>query len=184
MTYHSGKGLVDPRLLLSKAQVREGMHIADLGCGVAGHVVFPASKLVRDRGIVYAVDILKNSLSLIEKRARIENALNIHTVWSDIERKGGIMIPAASLDVAFLVNVLFHMERPDTVLDEVSRILKDKGRMVIVDWKDSTLSIAPKPERLVDFPAIESWAREHGYTIQERFTMGNHHRGIILYRHA
>ena len=42
MTYHTGTHLIDPYALLLKGGITEGMHIADLGCGRTGHVVFPA----------------------------------------------------------------------------------------------------------------------------------------------
>jgi ubiquinone/menaquinone biosynthesis C-methylase UbiE len=183
MTYHNGNQLIDAHIVIEKAHIVAGMHVADLGCGSAGHIVFPTSKVVGDRGVVYAVDILKTVLSLVEKRAKVENIINIHTVWSDIERDHGVLVPEKTVDVVLLVNVLFHMSESAPTLDESARILKNKGRIVVVDWKDTGFPIAPKKESLVDFDSIKSWAREHNFVVQEDFDMGNHHRGVVLYRH-
>ena len=59
--------MVDPQLLFEKAQLQPGMHIADLGCGRLGHIVFPALKFVGETGLIYAVDILKDVLEDIKQ---------------------------------------------------------------------------------------------------------------------
>ncbi len=181
MTYHSGNHLIDPQFILERSQIHEGQHIADIGCGATGHIVFQASKLIGDRGIVYAVDILKNALQVVSKRARLENLTNIHTVWSDFEKKGGLLIPENSLDTAFMISSLFHSVHIDEVLLEVARVLKPKSRIVIVDWVDTKLSIAPK--KLLDFEQVRIWAQKNNFIVQEEFEVGKYHKGLILFRH-
>ena len=59
---------MDVNLILTKAQVKENMQIADLGCGGTGSFVFPAAVMVGKKGSVYAVDIMKTALSYISRR--------------------------------------------------------------------------------------------------------------------
>ena len=121
MSYHSGNQLIDPYLLFEKAHLREGMFAADFGCGRTGHIVFPAATIVGERGIIYAVDILKDTLAAIAKRAELENMHNVHTVWSNVEQYGATTIPEQSLDLIFLVNILFHAADPAHMLSEAKR---------------------------------------------------------------
>ena len=183
MTYHSGNQLVDSHLVLEKAHVRPGMHMADLGCGRTGHIVFPAATAIGEQGVVYAVDIMKDVLENINKRAGLEGFLNIHTVWADIERRGAVAIPEKSLDLAIFVNSLFHAKDVSTMLNEANRLLKDKARLVIVDWKAHGLPFGPRADELLDFIQAKSWAIAHNFVIQDEFEVGRYHRGIVLYKH-
>jgi len=174
--------MVDPQVLFEKAQIQQGMHVADFGCGQTGHIVFPCAKILGDRGIMYAVDILKSVLEQIENRAKSISLLNVHSVWSDIETLGHTAIPKNSLDVAFLVNTLVHVKDRHTVLDEVNRLLKDKARLIIVDWVKKGLVFGPKDEAFINFDDVVAWAREHNFAVQETFDMGRFHRGMVLYK--
>lgn len=182
MVYHTGNHLIDPRIILQKARVHDGMHIADFGCGRTGHVVFPGSKLVGDKGVVYAVDILKDVLESIRRRAQVEAIHNVETIWADLEQPQALSIAPKTLDVAFFVNMLFHFPSYDTPLDEAARILKDKGRIVVVDWTKKVGMLGPGEDDMVRFGEIEDWAMKHNFVVQERFDMGQYHRGFVLFR--
>lgn len=182
MPYHSGDQLVDPALLFEKAHIQPGMHVADFGCGRTGHLVFPVTKILGERGLVYAVDILKDALELVQKRAASTAIHTIHTVWSNIEQLGATAILPNSLDVVFIVNTLIHTDNRHAVLDEARRLLKDKARLVIVDWKQKGLQFSPDDERFVDFADIKQWAQMHGYALQEEFEVGAYHHGMVFFK--
>lgn len=175
--------LIDPGLLFQKAQLQPGMRVADFGTDRSGHIVFPAALLLGEKGIVYAVDILKTVLENIKKRADLESMINIHPIWSDLE-KGKTAIPEKSLDVVFLVNTLSFCAQPDLILQEAKRLLREKSRLVIVDWKEKMNSaIGPKDDKFVDFQKIKDWARQEGFLVQEEFGVGKFHHGTVLFRH-
>lgn len=153
-----------------------------LGCGKTGHIVLPASKIIGESGVVYAVDILKDKLHDLEKRAHDMGISNIHGVWSNIEKIGSTAIPSASLDVIFLVNVLVKVEDQIAVLEEANRLLKEKCRLIVVDWWKKGASFGPPESQYINFDSIEDWARQRGFTIQEEFTCGPYHAGMVLYR--
>lgn len=182
MTYHVGNHLLDPYTLLQKGGTLEGMHIADLGCGRTGHVVFPASQVVGARGVVYAVDILKDVLESVRKRAATEAIHNVETVWADLEEPQGLAIPERTLDLGFFVNVLYHFESYDTPLAEAARVLKEKGRIVVVDWMKKLSTLGPANGAMVDFDEIISWARQNRFAVQEDTEVGPYHRVVVLFR--
>jgi ubiquinone/menaquinone biosynthesis C-methylase UbiE len=182
MTYHSGNQLVDPYLLFEKAHLQPGQQMADLGCGRTGHIIFPASKIIGEHGTIYAVDIMKDVLQNIQKRAQLDGIHNIHTVWGDIEKPNGVAIPAKSLDIVFLVNTLFHTKDASPMLASGARLCKDKARIVVVDWKNATLPFGPKQDQLVDFDSVSTWAQNNNFIVQEEFDVGRYHRGVVLYK--
>lgn len=183
MSYHSGNQLIDPHMLFEKAQLQEGMHVADFGCGRTGHMVFPAAMVVGERGLVFAIDILKDVLENVHKRAKMEALHQVQTVWSNLEYLGKTAIPEGSLDIVFIVNVLSQSDNRHGMLEEAKRLLKDKGRIVVADWNKEGLSFSPDHKRFVDFTNVTEWARLHGFGIQEQFAVGPYHHGVILYRH-
>lgn len=173
--------LIDPQLLFQKAQLQSGMHVADFGTDRGGHIVFPASLIVGEKGIMYAVDILKPILETIRKKAEQDALHNIHPIWSDLE-KGKTAIPEKSLDVVFIINTLSFSEEPNQILEEAKRLLREKARVVIVDWKEKMNGIlGPKDDRFVDFDQIRSWANTAGLAVQEEFAAGKYHHGIVLF---
>ncbi|MFA5211227.1 MAG: methyltransferase domain-containing protein [Patescibacteria group bacterium] len=182
MSYHSGNNLIDPSIIFEKAHLHEGMHIADFGCGRTGHIVFTGSKIVGDRGIVYAIDILKDVLDAIIARAEIEFINNIETVWADLEKRNSLSIVPKTLDVAFFINVLYHFKDSEISLSEAARILKEKSRIVIVDWSKKLSGLGPTENEFVDFTKIKNWAEKNNFVVQEEFDLGNYHHGIILFR--
>ena len=179
---HSGDQLVDPKLLFLKTHMQEGLHIADFGCGRTGHMVFPAAPIIGDSGMIYAVDILKDVLQNIDKRAKHLAFTNVYTVWSDVENVGKTAIPEKSLDIIFMVNILSQSSNRHAILLEAERLLKPKGRILVVDWKTEGLPFSPCKETCVDMENIAKWGRMTGFAVQEIFDVGTYHDGIILYR--
>ena len=181
--YHSGNLMIDPHVLIQKAHVQPGMHVADLGCGSTGHVLFPLAKHIGEEGMVYAVDILKDVLVAVQKRAASHGLVHLHTVWSDIEQVGHTAIPPQSLDIAFLINTLVQATDQHAMLDEAYRLLKDKARLVVVEWTKKGIAVGPSDDRYVDMDAIHAWATSHGFVVQEACAMGPYHTGVVFYKH-
>jgi ubiquinone/menaquinone biosynthesis C-methylase UbiE len=182
--YHNGNQLIDPQFLFEKIQLQQNMHVADFGCGRTGHIVFPASQIIGEHGVVYAVDIMKDVLENITKRARMENVTNMYTIWSDIEKAGKTTIPEKSLNIVFLINTLYQITNTTNTLNEANRLLKNKSRILVVDWIKNNLPIGPRDDKLVNFNKIMQWAGDNNLAIQEQFQAGQYHKGMILYKNV
>jgi ubiquinone/menaquinone biosynthesis C-methylase UbiE len=172
--------LLDVNFILQKAQIKERMKVADLGCGTAGYFVFPAAKLVGDRGLVYAVDILKPSLESISRRIRQENIKNISTVWSDLEVYHATKIETESLDVALLINTLFHSQKRAEIIRESIRMVKKGGKILVVEWEATSSPFGPPPEKRVKIESLQAVAEKMGLKIVEKFDAGQFHYGILF----
>lgn len=183
LTYHTGNQLVDPHVLFDKVKLQPNMHVADFGVGRTGHLVFPAAKYIGERGVVYAVDIMKDVLTVIHRRAAQEGFINVHTVWADIERPHSFAIPPRSLDVIFLVNTLFQCRQYEPILTQSKELLKDKGRILVVDWVRRLGTLGPREDSMVDFARLLRAARSLGLAVQEDGPLGHCHRCIVFYKH-
>lgn len=177
---HAGKALIDPEAIFAKINLGKGMRVADLGCGRTGHFIFTASRIVGDSGLVYAVDIMKDIVQGIKNRARAEGFDNIQVIWSDVEVVGQTPIPPGSLDVCFLINLLFLTKDRKVVLTEAMRLLKSGGLLTVVDWKKKLGPLGPEPAQQVDPNDLTADAAELNLTPQDRFAAGEYHYCLIF----
>lgn len=177
---HSGTALIDPYKIFSKINLSPGMRVADLGCGRTGHFVFSASRQVGERGIVYAVDIMKDILENIKSRVRSEGYENIQPIWSDVESTGKTSIPEKSLDACFFVNTMFLFKKKAEALKESFRLLKDGGMIVVVDWMKKLGPLGPAPELMAKPDDVIAIAKSCGLNLLEEFPAGNYHYALIF----
>ncbi len=156
-----------------------GSVVADLGAG-GGMFSIQAARLVKDQGQVYAVDILKNTLSDIESKARMAGLYNIKTIWSNLEVVGATKINEASLDFALLVNILFQSSKHYEIIAEASRLLKSGGKLLIVDWDNTQPAFTPPSNMQVDPSKLNEYASQLELNLEKEFKAGQYHFGAIF----
>ena len=98
--------------------------VGDLGCGT-GQMAAALAPFV---GHVVAVDA--SSAMLQAARKRLHGFENVELRRGDLE---ALPIDDARLDAATLALVLHHLPEPGRALAEVARVLKPRGRLLIVD---------------------------------------------------
>lgn len=98
-----------PRKLLGGiAEIREGAHVLDYGCG-SGSYTIPVAQLVGSSGIVYAADSNSLAINEVKKRAKKKGITNINTILTDSVTS----LTDASVDVILLIYVLHEFNGPD-----------------------------------------------------------------------
>lgn len=176
----SGSALLDAKKLLLDAGVTSGMRVADFGAGRAGNIVFAASPLVGEDGIVFAVDVVKDVLAMIDGRRKLFSALNVETVWGDFECEEGVRIPAHTLDMVFIVNNLWCAKNTDSIVCEARRVLKNDGLLVLVDWhRKADHPAAPPLDRRFDALQAEALCLKNGFAKRSDISTGSTHWAII-----
>lgn len=178
--FRSGNTLLDVELILSKINIQDRMVIADFGCGTSGYFVFPMAKQIGKNGTVYAVDILKMALENIKKKARHENLLSIKAIWSDLEVFGATKIESNSLDVGCLINTLYLSAKKEAIIREVTRTIKKDGKMVIIEWKNTSIPFGPQIEDRISKEDLVKLANKNSFDLSEEFSPGEYHYGLIF----
>ncbi|MDA2935907.1 class I SAM-dependent methyltransferase [Patescibacteria group bacterium AH-259-L05] len=175
-----GEKLLNAKTLLEKAGIEEKMKVADLGCGRRGHFVLQAAKLVGRKGIVCAVDVVKDVLENVKSAAKLYGIENIKTIWADVEVYKSTKIPDNAIDIAMLNNILFQTNKEKQMFEEVYRILKKGGKLLVVDWKKAKAPFGPPVENRVDPKTVKQYGKEVGLKLKQEFDAGPYHYALIF----
>lgn len=168
----------DPVKNIEQCGIQAGMEIADFGSG-SGHYTLAASKALMATGRVYAVDIQQDLLSKLKNTATKEGLYNIEVIWGDIDKLGGTKLRDSTMDLVLLCNIMFQLENKEAVVNEVKRVLKPAGRVLVVDWTDSFGGIGPKPEAVVTKIKAQEIFEKAGFHLDREISAGSHHYGLI-----
>ncbi len=175
-----GTELLDSRIILEDyAGLGYADRVGALGCGPKGYFAFQAARIVGDKGVVYAVDILKEVLSSIESHAKSGGFNNVKTVWSNLEKYGATNIPESSLDLVMLVNVLFEAGDISAMLKEAVRLVKSGGKILVIDWKNIGVPFGPKMDKRVNASEVAEYLEVFGLKVEKQFEAGKYHFGMI-----
>lgn len=125
-------------LLIERLPLARDFIVADIGAGT-GYFTFPVARRVPD-GSVYAVDIQPEMLAFIEQRmAKTE----IDNVIPTLGRERDPRLPAASIDLAFIVDAYHEFSYPREMGEALVKALKPGGKLVLVEYRaeDPTVPI-------------------------------------------
>ncbi|MDP2656563.1 MAG: class I SAM-dependent methyltransferase [bacterium] len=175
-----GTSLIDPRTVVARLDIHDGDIVADLGCGGGGHFINSLSTAVGAKGKVFALDIQKNVLKVVEAKMKLFNLSNVTTVWSDLERDGSAGIISGSCTIALLLNVLFQNSRYEKIVQESLRMIMSGGRLVVIDWKPSGSPFGPPSDRRISPQKVKEIAQSLGITLLEEFEAGPYHYALVF----
>ncbi len=165
--------------IIQLLDIKPGQLIADFGAG-SGFWALTAARQTGPSGIVYALDIQEQPLEIIRKKARELRLANLRPEKANLEKLGGSGLNNNSCDWVFLINVLFQNERSENLLAEARRILKPRGRVLVIDREpEKIVGIKKRP---LSSRQIKEIFRRLGLTSQKEFSASQNHFGLIFSR--
>ena len=119
---------VPPRGKVCEAGIKQGDIVLDFGCGSGSHTLV-AAEMTGETGKVYALDMHPLGIRKVEKACQKKGYMNVETIMSNCETN----LDKGSVNVVLLYDVFHCFSDPDKVLQELHRVLKDKG---IISFSD------------------------------------------------
>lgn len=110
--------------------LKPGSVVADIGAG-SGVFTLPLAAAVSPTGKVYAVDIEQGLVDHIAAKAKEQKATNVRPVLGKFTDPN---LPARNVDVAFIYDVLHHIENRAEYLKNLAPYLKKNGRIAVIDF--------------------------------------------------
>jgi len=108
-------------LILSHVPIIPGMRVLDIGCAY-GYLLKKFDEVGCE---TYGVDISKHAIEMARKETRA--TLYVHDV-----DKGLPMFSDEYFDLVTMIHVIEHLDSPYNVLREIRRVLKLRGRLVVL----------------------------------------------------
>lgn len=114
--------------LVELGKLKPGQTVLDLACG-EGPVAWLAASRVRPGGRVVGVDQSEEALQVAR---RLVASASVSEIELQVGRAEALAFPDATFDVVFCQLGLELCESPARVLDEIMRVLKPGGRVVVM----------------------------------------------------
>ena len=118
-------------LLLAALQLKPGMVVADIGAGT-GYLSRRMAPAVMPGGQVLAVDVQPEMVAMLQASVRQTGLAQIRPL---LGAEDDVRLPAASVDLAVMVDVYHELAYPYEVLSSIVRALKPGGRVVFVEYR-------------------------------------------------
>jgi predicted methyltransferase len=125
--------------LIDFLKISEGSKVADIGCH-EGYMSFKLSKIVGERGKVFAVDVDQSKLDKLKGHLSKRNVSNIQPVIGEYDNP---KLDTGSLDAVIIIDTYHEMdnhdkryremEDRDKILQHIKTALKPGGRILICE---------------------------------------------------
>ena len=163
---HHGKSsanFLDSDEILGELNLGGDETFMDLGCG-DGYIAIKAINDYLHEGTVYAVDVYNLAIEELDAYKDENNVENLINIEADVT-KGISDVGDGKIDVILMLNV-FHgfadVETRDKVIDELSRLINDNGRIAIMEFKPIEWSFGPPTEIKCSPVELEEIFSKHG----------------------
>lgn len=117
--------------LVEQLKIQPGDALADIGAGT-GYFTRRLARKTGPTGTVFAVDIQPEMLDLLTNRMSQAGIGNVKPVLGTISDP---KLPAASVDLALMVDVYHEFDYPWEMMSSIIRALKPEGRVVFVEFR-------------------------------------------------
>jgi ubiquinone/menaquinone biosynthesis C-methylase UbiE len=115
---------------LAKLRLKPGDVVPDIGAG-SGIFEAPLAHAVSPGGKVYAVDIQQDLVDHITQRAGEMHLTNVQGVLGKFTDPA---LPARNIDLAFINDVLHHIQDRQAYLKALAGYLKPNGRIAVIEF--------------------------------------------------
>ena len=152
---------------VARLKLKPGDVVADIGAG-SGLFEGPLAKAVTSGGKIYAVDIDQGLLDNIDKRTKEFQITNVQTV---LGKFADPHLPARDVDLAFIDDVLHHIEDRAGYLKNLVGYLKPSGRIAVIEFIPSKGGHQNQPELQITKEQGTAWMAAAGMKPVEEFDL-------------
>ena len=116
------------------------------------------------KGHVFATDIQRGMLDLIEARVQHEHLKNVTTVLGSPDDPS---LPAHAIDLALMVDVYHELSQPQLMLRHIKASLKPGGRLVLVEYRKEDPNIPIRPEHKMSVAEAKLEVEAEGFKLTQ-----------------
>ncbi|WP_227016854.1 class I SAM-dependent methyltransferase [Sinanaerobacter chloroacetimidivorans] len=158
---------LDPLGTLKRINTDSNDAICDVGAG-SGIFTIPAAQLTSNR--VYALETDHEMLEVIKEKAKIERLTNIDLIPVEGDN---IQINDKTVNLVLLVTVLHEIENKSVFLNEMKRILKTDGRIMLIEFYKHETPFGPPVSHRISREEVIKVMAEKGFLNSKEFALGD-----------
>lgn len=151
--------------MVKELKLKPEQVVCDMGCG-NGYYTLQIAKRVGAKGLVYAVDIQPEMLSLLKERASEAGVRNIKPILGSVIDP---YLPAGSCDLVLCVDVYHEFSHPEHMLKAIRTALKPEGRLLLVEFRMEDPKVPIKMEHKMSKEQILKELVPNGFKLVEQF---------------
>jgi ubiquinone/menaquinone biosynthesis C-methylase UbiE len=155
----------EPAKLMKALNLKKGQTVCDLGCG-NGFYTTKLAEAVGPEGTVLAVDIQKEMLDMLKRRAEQAKVKNIQpilgTTWDP-------KLPENKIDLVLLVDTYHEIDHPVEILAAIRKSLSKTGRLCLVEFRAEDPDVPIKPLHKMSKKQIMKEIPANGFKLAEEF---------------
>ena len=152
---------------MAKLKIQPGDVIADIGAG-SGVFTLPLARKATPSGKVYAVEIEQGLVDHIANKAREQFVTNVKPV---LGRFTDPHLPAPDVDLAFINDVLHHIEDRAGYLKHLAAYIKPSGRIAVIDFYPERGGHRNQPALQITKEQTAEWMAAIGFKPVEEFEL-------------
>ena len=117
-------------LAIAKLGLQGNSVVADIGAGTGYYTFRIAPKI--PQGKVYAVEVQDEFISALKTRQQELGLANVEVIKGTSQSPN---LPAASVDLAIMVDVYHELEYPQEMLQALHQALKPTGKLLLLEYR-------------------------------------------------
>jgi ubiquinone/menaquinone biosynthesis C-methylase UbiE len=165
---------LNPEIIWEKVAGGNPSVLIDIGAGT-GVFALRFSRKLRD-GKVYACDILDVMLDWMRDNLPAESRGVVVPLKME---ENSVPLPDRTADLVYMINLHHELDDPSKILKESYRLLKNGGRLMIIDWKNAETPEGPPAEIRVAEETIEAQMRESGFDKIMKYPVLPYHHFLV-----
>ena len=150
---------LNPEAIWRTANLSDPRVLVDIGAGT-GFFAIPFSKKLK-AGRVYACDISDQMLGWMKEHLPPESRDVVIPVKME---ENAVPLPDGIADLVYMINLHHELEQPGSVIREAHRLLKEGGKLMIIDWKKEETPEGPPVSIRVTETEIVTGMRKGGFS--------------------
>lgn len=133
---------INPAFIWQNLYIDESPTLIDIGAGT-GLFAKAFSEFIND-GKIYACDTSEIMINWMQEN--IQNSKIIPLLSNENE----ISLPDGTADLVYMINLHHELYEPNKILEESYRLLKNGGKIAVIDWKKEETPDGPPVDIRVD----------------------------------